>query len=715
MAAAVAGASLTGVAQQPAAQRAQGTVQSGVSAVLVDVVVRDKHGEPVRDLKQSEIQLTEDGVPQAIGSFAAVLDSGGAAASAPAAAPAVPAPAAAVAAPPVNEGPTVTALVFDRLTQESRRIAVQAAQNYLGSKVETPGYIGIFGIDLALSPYAPFTRSTRVLKQGLDKMAQRASASFNSGEARDKATKLEQAAASASAGTAAAEASAGAGGSAVGTGAGDALLAQMQANMIRGFDALERDESGYATTNGLFAIIGQMRLLPGRKSLVLFSEGLSLPPAVQRHFLGVIDAANRANVAIYTMDAAGLRGESEQAKIRDQVNSMGAGGGGILGGGKTGGGALTQSLENNEDVLRQDPHNGLGTLAQDTGGVAFDNTNNLRQGFDRIESDLHNYYLIGYSPSNDRFDGKFRAIGVKVSRPGVTVAARKGYFAVRDSGAAPISDWEAPALGALESKPVPNAFPVRAAALLFPERDRTGLVPVVVDFKLAALTLTPALDGKLYSSDFAVLVRFLDSQNRIVKKVSKYYDDVRGPIADLERAKQGEVLFYREPELDPGLYTMETIVYDNPSGKASVRFATVEVPKTDAAALRMSSLVIVGRAEKVPAKDQRKDNPFLVGDVVIYPNLGEPVSKTAKEVGFFFTAYPGRGGAAPEAVLDLIKNGTALAQIPLPLAAADAAGRVQQTGRVPIDQLAPGTYELRVVVKQGTMQLARTALLRITE
>jgi len=190
---------------------------------------------------------------------------------------------------------------------------------------------------------------------------------------------------------------------------------------------------------------------------------------------------------------------------------------------------------------------------------------------------------------------------------------------------------------------------------------------------------------------------------------------VRGPIADLERAKQGEVLFYREPELDPGLYTMETIVYDNPSGKASVRFATVEVPKTDAAALRMSSLVIVGRAEKVPAKDQRKDNPFLVGDVVIYPNLGEPVSKTAKEVGFFFTAYPGRGGAAPEAVLDLIKNGTALAQIPLPVAAADAAGRVQQTGRVPIDQLAPGTYELRVVVKQGSTQLSRSTMLRIVE
>ena len=130
---------------------------------------------------------------------------------------------------------------------------------------------------------------------------------------------------------------------------------------------MERDEAGYSTTNGLFAIIEGMRRLPGRKSIILFSEGIALPPAVQRLFIGVIDAANRANVSIYTMDAAGLRAESEQAKIRDQVNKAGAGGGGILAGG-SGGGALTQSLENNEDVLRQDPRNSLGALARDTGG-----------------------------------------------------------------------------------------------------------------------------------------------------------------------------------------------------------------------------------------------------------------------------------------------------------------------------------------------------------
>jgi len=712
----VAGTTASAVSQQP--QRAQGTLQAGVSAVLVDVVVRDKRGDPVRDLKPGEVQITEDGVPQTIASFTPIAEGkvegeGSGTAPVVAAAPLASQPIVGGAAP-VDAGPTVTALLFDRLTPEARQLAVQASQGYVGSKSEAPGYVGVFTIDLAMTPLAPFTRNMRVLKAALDKMAQRATTTSNSEEMREKATSLEQAAAAASQATAGAEASAGAGGNSVGTGAGDALLAQMQANMIRGFDALERDELGSATVNALFAVIEQMRRLPGRKSIVLFSQGISLPPAVQRQFIGVTDAANRANVSIYTMDAAGLRPDSEQAKIRDQVNNMAHGGGGILGGGKVGGGALSQSLEYNEDVLRQDPRNALSGLARDTGGVAFDSTNNLRPAFERIDSDLHNYYLIGYSPTNDKYDGRFRTIAVKVSRPGVVVAARKGYFAVRDPGGAPVSEWEAPALGLLDSKPVPNAFPVRAAALLFPESDRLGLVPVVVDFKTAPLTFAPSADGKSYGSDFAVLVRFLDSQNHVVKKVSQRYE-VGGALADLDRAKQGNVLFYREPELTPGVYSMETIVYDNPSGKASVRFATVEVPKTDAAALRMSSLVIVARAEKVPAKDRRKDNPFLVDDLVVYPNLGEPVSRTAKEVAFFVTVYPARGGAAPQAVLDLLQNGKALGQIPLPLGAADADGRIQQTGRVPIDQLAPGTYELHVAVKQGTTQLVRTALLRITE
>ncbi|MGH8636993.1 MAG: hypothetical protein ACREUZ_07655, partial [Burkholderiales bacterium] len=155
-------------------------------------------------------------------------------------------------------------------------------------------------------------------------------------------------------------------------------------------------------------------------------------------------------------------------------------------------------------------------------------------------------------------------------------------------------------------------------------------------------------------------------------------------------------------------------VHDAPSGKSSVRYSTVEVPRHDEGALRMSSLVLVKRGDRVPEKDRRADNPLLVNDVVLSPNLGEPVSRSAKEVGFYFAIYPAQG-AQPDAQIQLLQEDTAVAHLPMPVAPADAAGRIQQLGRLPLDRLAPGTYELRAIVKQGDQQVVRSTMLRIVE
>ena len=129
----------------------------------------------------------------------------------------------------------------------------------------------------------------------------------------------------------------------------------------------------------------------------------------------------------------------------------------------------------------------------------------------------------------------------------------------------------------------------------------------------------------------------------------------------------------------------------------------------------MPSLVLVKRAEKVPERDRHAENPLLVRDVVVSPNLGEAVSKATKEVGFYFAAYPAQGKPAPESTIELLFNGNPVAQIPMPLAPADSTGRIQQVGRLPISELAPGTYELRAIVSQGTDRVVRSSVLRIVE
>jgi hypothetical protein len=186
----------------------------------------------------------------------------------------------------------------------------------------------------------------------------------------------------------------------------------------------------------------------------------------------------------------------------------------------------------------------------------------------------------------------------------------------------------------------------------------------------------------------------------------------------MERARLGEVLFYREPELEPGVYTLEAVAYDALSQKASVRLATVDQPKVDADALRLSSLVIVRRGEKVPESQRIPDSPLYVGDTLLYPNLGEPLVKgTDKELGFYLVVYPASGGSAPpagpSATLELLQNGQPLARLPLQLAPAQPDGRIQQVSRIPIEALPAGTYELRIAVQQAGRTEVRSATFRM--
>ena len=718
---------LTAAGQQQQNAARANSAPTTVSAILVDVVVRDRKGDPVKDLTQGDFEIYEDGVKQDVGSMTPIfLPEPAAPASAAAPAAAAPAVAAKPATPPadtsaaaqeeaVAKAPQMIALVFDRLTSDSRTLAYHAATKYLGDQTVSTNYLAVYGIDIKLIPLQNFTRDAGLIKKAIDNFANRSTSQFGSTtedlkkadaqnmSAMDLQDRASQAAATGGA-------AGGAAAAAIGADAAQAQFQQMSASMTQTFDSLERDQAGFATANALLAVVNGMRTVPGRKSIVFFSEGMAIPPNVFEQFRSVIDAANRANVSIYPMDAMGLRAESSVGQVRDEINNEGK-----LNTRRTGadkvGGAMMANLERNEDLLRMDPSSGLGELADKTGGFLIQNTNDLRGGFTRIESDMRNYYMLTYVPKNDTFDGKFREINVKVKRGGVSIHSRKGYYAVHETGQ-PVRTYEAPALAALDRTPVPNAFPVRASFLRFPEKDHPQRISVVVQLSTAPITFVPAEDKKTYTSDFTVLVRFSDGAKQVIDKVSQRYQ-VAGPIEKLDQAKNGQVVFYRQPELPPGFYTMETVVYDALAKKASVRFATIEQPTEDTAQLRMSSLMLVSRGEH--AENPDGDNPLIVHNTLLYPNLGVPFKKAAdKELAFFFTAYTGTDAQAPlSGTIELLQNANVVARSALQLAAADADGRVQQLSRIPIEALQPGEYQLRILVTQGKRTVSRSTEFRI--
>jgi VWFA-related protein len=698
---------------------------SGVTAILVDVVVRDKAGNPVRDLGPQDFKITEDGVEQQIGSVTPIFRSEPAsgaplAASQPAASVAAPAPsvpgAEAVAAA-VNAPGEALALVFDRLSPDSRTLAYKAALTYVDQPASRERLMALYGIDLGLVPYQWFTHDVQQIRHAIEAFGNRATSQFGSTTAQ-RLEAQEQARAAGLAQGAAEQAAAaggpgGSGGQNIAGAAGDAQFAAMQQQMLQTFDDLERDQQGYSTANALMAVVSSMRNIPGRKAIVFFSEGLSIPPNAQDRFLSVAAAANRANVSIYAVDVAGLRTISTLKEARDEINAASLR---RLDQDPTRdqvGEPMTAALERNENYLRMDPHSGLGRLALETGGLLVANTNDFRRGLGRVDSDLQNYYMLSYVPRNEEFDGKYRDIVVKVARSGVTVQHRKGYYAVRAPAGAPVLSNEAPALAALDKTPVPNAFPVRAAALSFPEADHPGLTPVVVELPTSGLLFRPSeSDSKKFESDSTVLIRFTDESGTVIEKASQRYQ-LQGSIDEIDKAKTGRIIFYRQPELPPGLYRMETVVYDVLAKKASVRFATVESRAVDASKLRMSTLMVIERGEKsAPSEGTR--SPLYVGDMLLYPNLGTPLKQGVdKELGFYFTAYVPAGQGDATATLELLQSAKPLASVPLTLDAPDAQGRIQQVSRIPIEQLQPGTYELRVIVHQGAASVAQTTPFRV--
>ena len=716
---------LRSYAQSPPRSTDRQSFTSIATAILVDVVVRDKRGHPVTDLSTPDFQISEDGVPQKIDTFTRVSHGNGIGVDVAWRSPAhtvavAPVRDAEPATPAAEESATI-AIVFDHLSSESLRLAQKASLDYVPLSGDSAAQVGVFATDPGVRVIQSFTTDRTRIRQGIERvMSAGTSVSEQRADRMDElldrrrelTADTRTAAASALTSTGAAMSGVA---SEIGARETELQLLQTELNMIRSFDDLDRGHRGYDTSLALMAIVQGLSILPGRKTIILFSEGLPVTPALSAKLDSVIDAANRANVTAYAVDAKGLRAKSSITNIKKEMDSfveerLDQ----VATGSDRTNQPLTMGMERVEDTLKLDSRTGLARLAEDTGGFLVEETNDLTTAFRRIDEDTQFHYLLTYSPINAEFDGRFRSIQVKVRRPGSQVFARKGYRAIRNAAPLGSDSYEVPALAALDRTPLPNAFPVQAAGFSFPDPVRPGLTPALVHVGTDALTFTVDPERSVYSGRATVVVRIRDAQGRAVQKVSQQYI-LAGDAKDLEAARKGDILFYRELDLAPGVYTMESIVFDANARRGSARIATLTVPApTDS--LSMSSVVLASRVEEVsdaPTANTRGAAPLYVGNRLFYPNLGEPIQKSStSELPFFFTLY---GSDRPDqAFVQLLHNGQPLAEAPLQLGSATGS-RIQHVGRLPIGSLPSGTYELRIRVIDGGQEIARTAFFTLQD
>jgi VWFA-related protein len=213
------------------------------------------------------------------------------------------------------------------------------------------------------------------------------------------------------------------------------------------------------TVPALDIVVSRLASVPlRRKTLILVSTGVPVDLSATRDCPGeladgmreVFRKAERANVNIYGIDPAGLRGYEDY--LAQRITKRG--------------GAFGMAAQDQAHTATQLRHDFLKTTAESTGGRAVI-SDPIEPSVDQIFEEDGSYYLVGYQTSNGKPDGKFRRLEVKVNRPGVTVRTRSGYWAARDGTVAGLKESEAPTssdLG-LSGMMEPQALPLRASVV----------------------------------------------------------------------------------------------------------------------------------------------------------------------------------------------------------------------------------------------------------
>jgi len=692
--------------------------------VAVDFVVRDKKGRIVRDLRSSDVEVLEDGVRQEVALFRLVTTSSVEETQGPAEAtptpPPVASPEATTPAPPAPdvEREAVLALVFDRLSPVARRTACDAALEWVKRPAVRGRAVGVFRIDQGLEQLLSFTDDRGLVFQALDDVVNAVPTAFSSREDRERMRTLRQQIALIEGRVTSAAGPLSAADSSVPMVAPDTWrrsgpakeVARRQLStelaMLQALESLERDQQGLATTNGLLALVSGLKTLPGRKAVVFFSEGLALPDRVVGTLSEVISEANRGGVSFYAADAAGLRTKSAADEMRRELtatsdaiqaatesdSSLGARSG------------MTRLLERNEDALRLDPASGLGALARETGGFLIRDTNDISGGLGRVEEELGAYYLLSYSPKNEAWDGRYRRIEVRPRRSGVTVQARRGYYAVRTPTPTPVLEHEAPALARLETAPRSRDLPVRARALQFPVEDGDSVLAIAAELPGGAPSLRPGEADELLQ-DFTVMALVRDASGRVVHKSSRRYA-LAWPKGKADEVRRGRILFERDALLPPGRYTVEVVAFDAQAGTSGVDRVAVATPAAAGGARRLSSLVLVGHAERSALGSA---GPLQYQGLLLYPTFGEAVSVGAgKPLAFLFTLRPG-DRPLPEARVELLSGNAVVRGADVPLPPSDATGQLRVVSGLPIEGVAAGAYTLRLTLSDGRSLESRSA------
>lgn len=689
-------------ASQPP-QDSQAVIRTGVAEVLLEVVVRDRRGRLVRNLKPEDIEIYENGVKQDIRAFRLAGTDRRRTERAERSQTDAAAPSAA-SRPMSLRALNLLCIVFHNLDPVNRTRALRMAETILKEEFPPNTLAAVFALDDYLTPVSPFTDQKQDLLTAVQQAFSGRSLDFMDASVAvltanptmftiDVLVNMAAQSATVTDRIAGGEVS-----KAIVPRADVSMSAS--ANAARGFRARERVDMAHVTGSRAFdqidTMVSQLAQLPGRKSVLLVSGGL-LTTGDPDAFGRLMAKANAANMTVYSFDPTELDEvtDTQAAKTalaqvaevsRSQTN-------------------LNASLQERRQQSRQgdalevavrssDLRAALRELAEGTGGFLVANTSEFNKPFRRVLEDMEARYEVAYRPADLKLDGRLRTIEIKTTRKDLIVESRTGYFALpAKPGGDALAPHEVVGLALLGKDPRPADFDFQYGLYTFgaPQGQRD----VALAFELPGKNLTAAQDAArgMARAHVSLVGLVKDGSGEVVERFS-IDSPYEFSLANLPAMQASRITHAQSLRLAPGRYNVEAILLDRTGGRSSAKTLEIEVPPAPSS-LALSTPMLVQRVEESAAAD---------GDPLVYQGrrvvpLVTPALDSVSQPHVYFVVYPDKNRPEkPQLLVEFFVNGQRLAAQTAELPPPDPSGAVPMMVSA---AMRPGLCELRFTASQG--------------
>ena len=676
--------------QQPEAEENQDSVvRISTNLVQVDAVVT-KDGRVVTDLTPNDFVITEDGRPQTITHFSYVSNIRN---ENPEKSVATSTNAAVILPAVVRRDETrrTVAIVVDDLgiSLDSIKSVKEQLKKFVDEHLQPQDLVAIIRTGGEVGALQQFTTDRRVLHRAIESLRWNlcSRVGYSGLPTGPNITSSNE--------------TLGSGQNAIG------LCANLQGGPIKG------------TVRALRFILAGMQTLPGRKAMVLLSDSLPLdlpnldslergpikpqrpenddPDADSVRNQGetqfgnegvlrkVAELANRSSVVIYSVDTRGTKPISVTAA--DNLTPSGPGR-------KVPGTELLTRAAlrnlNDSSAALQDARGGMSLLSEQTGGLMITNSNDL--GLGRVMDDQNGYYVLGYRPSNETFNRAFHRIKVRVSRPGVTLRTREGFFGLSNKDVSEVNGTTREQMTAALVSPFGAAqIEVHLTSLFANDKSGGSFIRSMVYLNPRDLSFTTESDGSR-SAKLRMWSILFDVDGRIVEQVSEDRT-IKLAAKDYERATHDGIVYQLDvPAKKPGAYQVRVAVRDAASAKVGSSAQLVEVPAIVTNKIALSGITLSTESETGPTS---------------VANLAMRRFRSSSNLYYGYVVYAGGANRTPAAAkllaeVKLFREGALVydgGAKPIDTAGQVDLERITSAGGLRLNSLAPGTYVLQVTVK----------------